>query len=115
MNKEERIVYNKNYQLANKESPPIGAALLGLQGGILRAEQVLAQSNLSWIKEEREILFERIQECKLSLMGETFPSLPCKVLSKNAPTMLLAAEAILHMLSERLSSAKGHKLDWRPK
>lgn len=76
-----------------------------MQGGILRAEQVLALNNLNWILEERQTLFERIRECKLSLEKEKHLSISRKFLANNAPTMLSAAESILQKLSSRLSLA----------
>lgn len=94
-----------NRQVHDNKTLPIGAAISGLKGGILRAEQVLTADNMTWIRRERQFLYERIEECKYSLAEENYPSIPSKLLSKNAPEIIDAAESILQKLSQRLSLA----------
>jgi len=88
-----------------KLAPPIGDAVLDLKGGMLLAEHALNLDRLDLIRRDRQVLFERIQNCKWSLEEENFPSMPSKFLRQHAPALISSAEAILQMLTLRLSSS----------
>jgi hypothetical protein len=83
---------------------PIGDAVLGLQGGMLRAKQALKMDNILHIQEERQILLQRIKECKTSVLEENYPSTQRHFLKKHAPNLINEAEDLLQTLSARLTS-----------
>lgn len=81
---------------------PIGHALLKLRGGMLRAKQAMAASDLSLIGEERVELANRLSSARQSIASESYPSIPRQLLRNQASDEVKAAEEMLNKLTSLL-------------
>lgn len=84
---------------------PIGAAILNLKGGVLRAEQSLDSKDPAWILEERNELYRRLERFKVSVKSDTTNSYCGHVLRRNSINLVDEAEDLLCRLTDELIAA----------